>query len=238
MLESIYSFFKKNPLLFKDTIMAAMFISNLAERTEFGENRGCQIDKRKIIADVAAEFYTIKVVCLKYLDYYISNLSIDEKKMIVDYKYPLLKVCQDFISNTLNLQLMTLVAALYEKIMNILDDPIQRGSMDTYMSAVLDQKHHDLVYHEETRRPISSKSRRESRKNSRRNSKVSLAGGGSPTSVVRVKSSHSKDDVNTPRSAAGNMDTRSDVGSDPKIVEYNLEENTAILEEILAVGMR
>lgn len=235
MLESIYSFFKKNPLLFKDTIMAAMFISSLAERTEFGENRGCQIDKRKIIAEVAAEFYTIKIVCLKYLDYYISSVGPDEKQMIVDYRYPLLKVCQDFISNTLNLALMTLVASLYEKMMVILDDPIQRGSMDTYMSAVLDQKHHDLVYHEETRRPSATRSRRGSKRSSRRNSRTSLAGGASP-SILRVKSSHSKDDVNTPRSAAAPVENRSDAGSEPKIVEYNLEENTAILEEILAVG--
>ena len=234
MLESIFSFFKKNPLLFKDTIMAAMFISNLGEKTEFGENRGCQIDKRKVISEVASEFYTIKVVCLKYLDYYISNAGPDEKQMIVDYKLPLLKVCQDFITNTLNLPLMTSVASLYEKIQNILDDPLERGSMDVYMSAVLDQKHHDLVYHEQLRHPSVPKSRRNSRKGSRRNSKASLAGGGSPK-VYQPNAGPSIEDIGTPRSVYDG-DAKSEAGDDPKILEYDMTRNTELLQEILAVG--
>jgi hypothetical protein len=233
MLESIFSFFKKNPLLFKDTIMASMFISNLGEKTEYGENRGCQIDKRKVIAEVASEFYTIKMVCLKYLDYYISNVGPEEKQMIVDYKLPLLKVCQDFITSTLNLTLMTSVAALYEKVQDILDDPLERGSMDTYMSAVLDQKHHELVYYDNMRHPNLSRSRR----NSRRNSRISLPSGVSPkNNGSQAITDSNKEEVITPRSAMMS-DMRNDSGADdPQLAEYDMNANTNLLQEILAVG--
>jgi len=138
-------------LLLRDTIIAAVFIGNLGEKTEFGESRGCQIDKRKVITEIANEFYSIKVLCLKYLDIYISSCTKEEKPLIVSYKTVLLKLLCDFITNTMDNDLIITVLRLFEKIQDVLDEPFERASMETYLFAILDHKYHEIQRLEEER---------------------------------------------------------------------------------------
>lgn len=168
LLESIFSFFKRSPILFRNLLIAASFISNLGEKTAFGENRGCQIDKKKIIWLIAEEFFSIKVLCLEHILIFLKACGPEEKPLVAEYKYVLLQNLSDFITNTNVVSLISTVMQVFERMQEILDDPYDRINMDIYLSSVLENKHHQLMKIEALKN--DGKREKSSNKGSRRNS--------------------------------------------------------------------
>ena len=165
LLESIFSFYKRSKSLFRDLIVAAMFISNLGEKTELGESRGCQIDKKRVIAEITNEFPTIKLHCIKFTNIYLSHCGAQEQPMVAESKFLLLQITHDFIFHTLSTEVIMDSLKLYEQMHEVLNDPFDRISMDTYLSTILDDKYHQFNRIETTKQEV-----RKANTRSRRNS--------------------------------------------------------------------
>ncbi len=179
LLESIFSFYKRSKLLFRDVIVAAMFISNLGEKTELGESRGCQIDKKRVILDITSEFPSIKLQCIKFTSIYLSYCGAEERPMVAESKFLLLQIVHDFIFNTLSTEVIMESLKLYEFMHQVLDDPFDRIGMDTYLSTILDDKHHQFNRIETTKQEVKkavNKSRRNSISRKTLEARSSIAG--------------------------------------------------------------
>lgn len=155
-------------MLYKNLLIAASFISNLGEKTAYGDNRGCQIDKKKIIWQISEEFFSIKVLCIKYILIFLSSCDSQDKPLINEYKFVMLQNLHDFISNTNVVSLMTSVMEVFERIQELLDDPYDRINMEIFLSSILESKHHQLAKLEELKSEV--KREKSSNRGSRRNS--------------------------------------------------------------------
>ena len=172
ILESIFGFFKKSPILYKDLLISAAFISTLGEKTIFGESRGCQIDKKKIITEITEEFFVIKQLCIKYLKFFLANCGPEERPLIAENKLEMLQIIKDFIENTLVLDLITASLQIFDRVQALLDDSYDLVNMEMFLSPVLEAKYHQLAKLEMISHEAGSKSPKlkESRRNSLKNS--------------------------------------------------------------------